>query len=60
MSNHALKEKMLGEHYEYSLNDVAEKLFMNVKTATSLEKKAIENFKAGLEARGYTLWDLLA
>ncbi len=59
MPNHNLKEKMLGEYYEYSLNDVAEKLFMAVNTASALEKKAIANFKAGLLARGYTIEDLL-
>jgi len=59
MSNHNLKEKTLGEFYEYSLCDVAEKLFMNVKTATTLEKKAIDNFKAELQARGLTVMDLL-
>lgn len=59
MSNHNLKEKMLGEYYEYSLPDIAEKLYMAVNTASSLEKKAIANFKAGLEARGYTIGDLL-
>jgi hypothetical protein len=59
MSNHNLKEKMLGEYYEYSLPDIAEKLFMAVNTASAIEKRAIANFKAGLEARGYTLEDLL-
>lgn len=59
MSHHNLKEKTLGEFYEYSLGDVAEKLFMNVKTATTLEKKAIQNFKAELQARGLTVMDLL-
>ena len=59
MSNHNLKEKMLGEFYEYSLPDIAEKLFMAVNTASSLERKAIANFKAGLEARGISVMDLL-
>lgn len=59
MSNHNLKEKMLGDYYEYSLGDISEKLFMAINTASSLERKAIANFKAGLEARGYTIEDLL-
>lgn len=59
MSNHNLKEKTLGEFYEYSLPDIAEKLFMHPNTASNLERSAIAKFKAGLEARGYTLWDLL-
>lgn len=59
MSNHNLKEKMLGELYEYSLPDTAKNLFMAVNTARSLEKKAIENFKKALEARGITIKDLL-
>lgn len=59
MNNHNLKEKMLAECYEYSLNDVAEKLFMSVNTASSLERKAIANFKARLEAKGYTIKDLI-
>lgn len=59
MTNHNLKEKMLGEYYEYSLPDIAKNLYMAVGTATSLEKRAIINFKAGLEARGYSIRDLL-
>ena len=59
MSNHNLKEKMLGEFYEYSIPDIAEKLFMAVNTASSLERKAIANFKAELLARGYNIKDLL-
>jgi len=59
MSNHNLKEKMLGEFYEYSLGDVAEKLYMSINTASAVEKRAIASFKAELHARGYTLEDLL-
>lgn len=59
MNTHNLKESMLADCYEYSLPDVAEKLFMHVNTASSLEKKAIANFIAEFEARGYKLWDLL-
>jgi DNA-binding CsgD family transcriptional regulator len=50
---------MLGDYYEYSLPDIAEKLFMHPNTASNLERSAIAKFKAGLEARGYTLEDLL-
>lgn len=59
MSNHSLKESMLGELYEYSLGDIAEKLFMHINTASNLERSAIAKFKAGLEARGITVMDLL-
>ena len=59
MSNHNLKEKMLGEFYEYSLPDIAEKLFMAVNTASKLERSGISNFKAELLARGYNIKDLL-
>jgi hypothetical protein len=60
MNNHNLKEKTLDPNYEYSLPDIAEKLYMSVNTASSLEKKAIINFKIELLARGYTIKDLLA
>ena len=56
---HKLKEKMLDSSYEYSLGDVAEKLFMSINTASSLERKAIANFKIELAKRGYTIEDLL-
>ena len=59
MSKHNQKEAMLGELYEYSLGDVAEKLFMHINTASNLERSAIAKFKAGLEARGLTVMDLL-
>lgn len=59
MSKHNLKEAMLGELYEYSLTDVAEKLFMHINTVSNLERSAIAKFKAEFEARGYTLEDLL-
>ena len=57
--NHNLKESMLAECYEYSLNDVAEKLFMSVNTASTLEKKAISSFITKFEAKGYKLWEVL-
>lgn len=50
---------MLNDCYEYSLNDIAEKIFLSVNTVSTLERKAIANFKAGLELRGYTIKDLL-
>ena len=59
MNNHNLKEKMLGEFYEYSLGDIADKLYMHINTASNLERSAIAKFKAGLEARGLTVMDLL-
>ena len=49
----------VGEFYEYSLPDIAEKLFMAVNTASKLERSGISNFKAELLARGYNIKDLL-
>ena len=59
MDNHNLKEKMLGEFYEYSLGDIADKLYMHINTASNLERSAIAKFKAGLADRGITVMDLL-
>ena len=59
MNNHNLKEKMLGEFYEYSLGDIADKLYMHINTASNLERSAIAKFKAGLADRGITVMDLL-
>jgi DNA-directed RNA polymerase specialized sigma24 family protein len=57
--SHNLKEKMLGEYYEYSQPDVAEKMFLAVNTVASTEKRAIEKFKQGLAERGVGIKDLL-
>ena len=57
--HHNLKEKMLGELYEYSLGDVAEKLFMHINTASNLERSAIAKFKVEFEAKGYKLTEVL-
>ena len=59
MSKHSLKESMLGEFYEYSLPDIADKLFMHVNTASNLERSAIIKFKAEFEAKGYKLTEVL-
>ena len=59
MDNHNLKDAMLGEYYDYSLGDIADKLYMHINTASNLERSAIAKFKAGLEARGITVMDLL-
>jgi len=59
MNKHNLKEAMLGEFYEYSLPDIAEKLFMHPNTASNLERSAIAKFKAELEVRGISVMDLL-
>ena len=59
MNKHNLKEAMLGEFYEYSLPDIAEKLFMHPNTASNLERSAIAKFKSELEARGISVMDLL-
>ena len=60
MNKHNLKEAMLGEFYEYSLPDIAEKLFMHVNTASNLERSAIAHFIIEFEARGYSIRDLLS
>lgn len=57
--NHALKETVLADHYEYSQKDVAEKMFLAVGTVASTEKRAIEKFKQGLADRGIDIKDLL-
>lgn len=57
--NHNLKEKMLGDSYEYSQTDIAEKMFLAVGTVASTEKRAIEKFKQGLAERGIGVRDLL-
>lgn len=59
MSNHNLKEAMLGEFYEYSLPDIAEALFMHINTASNLERSAIIKFKAQFETKGYKLSEVL-
>lgn len=57
--NHNLKESMLADCYEYSLPDVAEKMFLSVNTVASDEKRAIEKFKQIMLEKGITLEDLL-
>jgi DNA-directed RNA polymerase specialized sigma24 family protein len=57
--NHASKEAMLNENYEYSQKDVAEKLFLAVGTVASTEKRAIEKFKKAFAKRNIKLDDLL-
>lgn len=59
MSKHNLKEAMLGEFYEYSLGDIADKLYMHINTASNLERSAIIKFKAEFEAKGYKLTEVL-
>ena len=50
---------MLPECYEYSLADIAEKMFLHINTVSAVEKRAIEKFKAGMAARGYAVKDFL-
>lgn len=59
MDKHNLKEAMLGEFYEYSLTDVAEKLFMHINTASNLEKSGIIKIKQALLAKNINIKDLL-
>lgn len=49
----------LGDEYEMSQKDVAEKLFLAVGTVASTEKRAIEKFKQSLAERNIDLKDLL-
>ena len=49
----------LGDEYELSLTDIAEKLYLNHKTVGTTEKRAIEKFKQGLADRGKNVKDLL-
>ena len=59
MSKHNQKEAMLGELYEYSLGDVAEKLFMHINTASNLERSGIIKIKQALLAKNINIKDLL-
>lgn len=56
---HAMKEKSLAEDYEYSQQDIADKMFLAVGTVASTEKRAIEKFKQVLSERGLSVKDLL-
>ena len=56
---HAMKEKSLAEDYEYSQQDIADKMFLAVGTVASTEKRAIEKFKQALVERGLSVKDLL-
>jgi hypothetical protein len=56
---HNYKEKILSDKYEYSQQDVAEKMFLAVGTVASTEKRAIEKFKQGLADRNIDIKDLL-
>lgn len=49
----------LGEDYVMSQRDIAEKLFLNVNTVGSTEKRAIEKFKEKLAEKGVDIKDLL-
>ena len=57
--NHASKEAMLDEKYEYSQQDIADKMFLALGTVASTEKRAIEKFKQALADRGISAKDLL-
>jgi len=57
--NHTLKETNLDEKYEYSQQDIANKLFLALGTVASTEKRAIEKFKQALAERNIDPKDLL-
>lgn len=56
---HNYKEKTLSEDYEYSQKDVAEKMFLDIKTVASDEKKGIAKIKQALADRNIDVKDLL-
>lgn len=49
----------LGDNYEYSQANIAEKMFLDTKTVASTEKRAIEKFKQLLADRNINVKDLL-
>lgn len=49
----------LQDQYEMSQEAVAEKLFLNTKTISVIERRAIEKLKALMEQRGITAQDIL-
>lgn len=49
----------LGDGYELSIVDIAEKMFLNHKTVSTTEKKAMQKFREGLAQRGIDIKDLL-
>ena len=49
----------LDDDYEYSQTDIAKKMFLNVQTVRSAEKRAMEKFKKLLAERGIKIEDLL-
>lgn len=57
--HHNYKEKTLSDDYEYSQKDVAEKMFLDIKTVASDEKKGIEKIKQALADRNIDVKDLL-
>jgi len=57
--NHNLKENMLSDDYEYSQQDIANKMFLALGTVASTEKRAIEKFKQILAEKGISAKDLL-
>ena len=57
--HHNYKEKTLADDYEYSQKDVAEKMFLDIKTVASDEKKGIEKIKQALADRNIDVKDLL-
>lgn len=57
--NHNLKEKMLPDCYEYSQHDVAEKMFLTIRTISAVEKRAAEKIKKAFADRGINVKDLL-
>ena len=59
MNKHNLKETILGEFYEYSLPDIAEKLFMHVNTVRNLERSGIDKIKQSLLDKNINIKDLL-
>ena len=49
----------LQDQYEMSQKAVAEKMFLNEKTITAIEKRALEKMRNIFEERGILIYDLL-
>lgn len=50
---------MLPDCYEYSQHDVAEKMFLTIRTISAVEKRAAVKFKQAFIDRGINVKDLL-
>lgn len=49
----------LGDEYEMSHADIAEKMFLHKNTVPFVERRAMQNFRQKLEEKGYKIEDLI-